>query len=127
MQEYPRGSDGPDRMLYAVGRAFWGRPGCLARRLERYNTGDFRRGIANGYVEKVSAQVNVTVPALQPSTGISSMQANIPPAVRQAAKHPAKRTTKNELHDAFSEAEGDAFARNQPEFSADQERKKEKF
>lgn len=100
---------------------------ALRAALSCYNTGDFRRGIANGYVEKVSAQVNITVPALQPSTGTPPMQANIPSAVRQAAKHPAKRTTKNELHDAFSEAEGDAFAQKQPEFSANQERKKEKF
>ncbi len=91
---------------------------ALQAALSCYNTGDFRRGITNGYVQKVSAQVNVTVPALQPLAGAAPMQANILSAVRRAAKHPAKRTVKNELHDAFSDAEGDAFAKRQPEFSA---------
>lgn len=92
---------------------------ALRAALSCYNTGDFRRGITNGYVQKVSAQVNVRVPALQPSAGTVLVQTNIPSAVRKAPKHPTKRIAKNELHDAFSDAEGDAFAKHQPKFSAD--------
>jgi type IV secretion system protein VirB1 len=91
---------------------------ALQAALSCYNTGDFRRGITNGYVQKVTAHVTVTVPALQPLAGAAPVQKNLQSPVRHVPKRPAKQTAKDELHDAFSDAEGDAFAKRQPEFSA---------
>lgn len=104
---------------------------ALQAALSCYNTGDFNRGITNGYVQKVAA--HVTVPALQPLAGPAPVQGNIQSAVRQALKRPIKRTqssvpaAKDELHDAFSDAEGDAFAKTQAAFPVSQDSQNQNF
>ncbi|MCZ2328774.1 lytic transglycosylase domain-containing protein [Bartonella sp. F02] len=39
---------------------------ALRAALSCYNTGNFKRGLANGYVQKVSSHVDVNIPALVP-------------------------------------------------------------
>ena len=100
---------------------------ALQAALSCYNTGDFRRGITNGYVQKVTAHVTVTVPALQPLAGVAPVQKNPQLPVRQVLKRTAKQTAKDELHDAFSDADGDAFAKTQTAFPVRQDSQNQNF
>src|SRR5690606_23328138 len=48
---------------------------ALRAALSCYNTGNFRRGLANGYVGKVLTQAGIKVPALVPLTDATAPQA----------------------------------------------------
>lgn len=59
---------------------------ALRAALSCYNTGNFRRGFANGYVGKVLAQAGIKVPALKPIPVTASGQPSADPANLSAAE-----------------------------------------
>jgi type IV secretion system protein VirB1 len=99
----------------AVNRFGKGQP-ALHAALSCYNSGDFQRGLANGYVQKVAARLHVTVPALQPesvATGTPVQIQRIRPQRLHRQTLPVKRPNPDESTDAFATAGGDAFAQKQ--------------
>ena len=71
---------------------------ALRAALSCYNTGNFRRGFANGYVGKVLAQAGIRVPALKPMAHPGSPSVD-PAAALEAgavASHPATTKTGND-------------------------------
>lgn len=98
----------------AVPRYGAGQPGLQAA-LSCYNTGNFERGFANGYVYKVAAHVGTTVPALE---AISSGEKAAPVVLQgsgngraQAAPAAPKPAPKREgIPDAFGAAPKGAFS-----------------
>ncbi len=71
---------------------------ALRAALSCYNTGNFHRGFANGYVGKVLAQAGIRVPALKPIAhpGGSSMDPAAAAKTGTAASHPAATTADND-------------------------------
>jgi len=71
---------------------------ALRAALSCYNTGNFRRGFANGYVGKVLAQAGIRVPALKPVTlpGGLSVDPAAAAEAGTAASHPAATTAGND-------------------------------
>lgn len=72
---------------------------ALLRALSRYNTGDERRGFANGYVQKVTRAAAQVVPALQAQGEIQTLA---PAALATVADDPAPRAS----WDVFGESSG---------------------
>lgn len=100
---------------------------ALRAALSCYNTGNFRRGFANGYVRKVLAQAGIRVPALKPV--VHPDGPSVAPAAAAgtgtAASHPAITTTGNdpaipdrppnqqdEIQEAKSQGTPDGFTAN---------------
>ncbi|WP_066453101.1 lytic transglycosylase domain-containing protein [Castellaniella caeni] len=71
---------------------------ALRAALSCYNTGNFHRGFANGYVGKVLAQAGIQVPALKPVThpGSPSVDPAAAAETGTAASHPAAKTAGND-------------------------------
>lgn len=71
---------------------------ALRAALSCYNTGDFHRGFANGYVGKVLAQAGIRVPALKPMAhpGGSTADPAAAADTGTAASHPAATTAGND-------------------------------
>lgn len=71
---------------------------ALRAALSCYNTGNFRRGFANGYVGKVLAQAGIQVPALKPVThpGSPSVDPAAAAETGTTASHPAATTAGND-------------------------------
>lgn len=70
---------------------------ALRAALSCYNTGNFRRGFANGYVGKVLAQAGIRVPALKPIArpGSSSVDPTASPEPGTTTPRPAVTATGN--------------------------------
>lgn len=76
---------------------------ALQAALSCYNTGNFKRGFANGYVQKVASHVGVKVPALAPVSGEAAEPAKlraVPKGAAPEAPPPAK--PREGLADAFT-------------------------
>lgn len=93
--------------------------GALRSALSCYNTGNFKRGFANGYVAKVSSRVGVQIPQVR-HPGSRSVAAMAPvrgdteSGAVEVAFEPAPRAGKA---DVFGGQSGDAFsAPTTPEF-----------
>jgi len=71
---------------------------ALRAALSCYNTGNFHRGFANGYVGKVLAQAGIQVPALKPVAhpGGPSVEPAAAAETGTAASHPAAITAGND-------------------------------
>jgi len=71
---------------------------ALRAALSCYNTGNFHRGLANGYVGKVLAQAGIRVPALKPVAHPGGPSVDPAAAVKAgtAASHPADTATGND-------------------------------
>lgn len=103
----------------AVPRYGAGQPALLAA-LSCYNTGNFQRGFANGYVMKVASNVGMSVPALQPVESKSAqepirLKASIPGAKDASGSKPQsvqavkQKEPQEGMADAFDSDSGDAF------------------
>ena len=100
----------------------------LHRALSCYNTGNFRDGLANGYVLKVAANATLDVPALMPPQGAEQ------PLKLEAVQHIKPASAPNSVKplpdgvgDAFSQSQDDAFISGrktaEKESSEEQEKK----
>lgn len=102
-------------------RAYSGQT-ALHAALSCYNTGNMRRGFANGYVQKVVSKVALSVPALRPAAVPPSAPAATPRAagdvapdaatvdlVELAAEANRDNPARDGMGDAFSRAPRDAF------------------
>lgn len=76
---------------------------ALRAALSCYNTGNFNRGFANGYVNKVVAQAQTYVPAIELEAGTSKDNVSEPKDNSAATEH--------RDGDAFSHPDADAFTR----------------
>lgn len=89
---------------------------ALQAALSCYNTGNFSRGFQNGYVQKVAANVGVTVPALEPITegeGRPPVQLQPIRSGERASRpvRPARQEQRRDHSgDIFGASSGDAFA-----------------
>ncbi|WP_323011487.1 lytic transglycosylase domain-containing protein [Castellaniella sp.] len=84
-------------------------PPALMASLSCYNTGNFRDGLANGYVRGVYAQANAPIPAIDQS-GLPPVPPPLPGTSPQA---PAPETTSEGIADGFDAAEiQDGFTSN---------------
>lgn len=91
---------------------------ALRAALSCYNTGNFERGFKNGYVQKVAAQVGVSVPALEPITdkdGQKPVELKATKGGGSATKTvsssaPKAKAKSDGLGDVFSGSGGDAFS-----------------
>lgn len=89
---------------------------ALQAALSCYNTGNFSRGFQNGYVQKVAANVGVTIPALEPIMDGEGR----PPVQLQASRRSERDTrpvrsvrqeqSREKSGDVFGGSGGDAFA-----------------
>lgn len=97
----------------AVPRFGEGQPALLAA-LSCYNTGNFQRGFANGYVQKVASNIGMSVPALEPvETGKAQEPVKLktaPGSQPKAAAAPEPAKPKEGMPDAFDGNGGDAFS-----------------
>lgn len=79
---------------------------ALRAALSCYNTGNFQRGMTNGYVARVAAQAGVIVPSLRPESVVSGT------IIEQSDETPPppKAIDPNAREDAFTRQGADAFA-----------------
>jgi type IV secretion system protein VirB1 len=99
---------------------------ALQAALSCYNTGNFSRGFANGYVHKVAANAVLPVPALLPmgqggkepirvqATKAPDGKAGAPTRPRRVGQPGSPADDETGLGDAFSQAQPDAFAAAKP-------------
>jgi len=79
-------------------------PQALHAALSCYNTGNFSRGLANGYVRKVAGQAGFVVPPIAIWGAEPERQERLQEVAANAQERGVRR-------DAFGEAEPDAFSR----------------
>lgn len=93
-----------------------GQPALMAA-LSCYNTGNFRNGIKNGYVQKVIAGAGITVPALDGNALKKVARPLANPVERKAKQPSASRPDAfaQPRPDAFSAPRPDAFAQSRPD------------
>jgi len=91
--------------------------GALQAALSCYNTGNFKRGFANGYVQKVAAHVGARVPALAPVDGKPQEPVQLRAVAKgEAVQAPPDKIREGKLDDAFTyKTSGvrDAFSSNE--------------
>jgi type IV secretion system protein VirB1 len=78
---------------------------ALRAALSCYNTGNFRRGLANGYVGKVLAQAGIKVPALKPMPVAASGRPSADPT-NQSAAEPGTTASANQAMGSDPEFSG---------------------
>ncbi|EIJ6113758.1 lytic transglycosylase domain-containing protein [Salmonella enterica] len=75
---------------------------ALQAALSCYNTGNFKRGFANGYVQKVASHVGVRVPALAPVDGKPQEPVQLRAVAKGEAVQAPPAKTREGLDDAFT-------------------------
>lgn len=86
---------------------------ALQAALSCYNTGNFKKGMSNGYVMAVASNATLDVPALIPITSGSSNPIKLKSSAAPTGTLPKPTTVKSlpgGIEDAFSRPSGGAFA-----------------